>query len=265
MYCDSHAHLTSSPLFHRLDAVLANAQAANITQIINICTDQNSLEKGLELAKNNPWIFNAAATHPHDVEKEGEDLFPIMSQAALLGKIVAVGEIGLDYHYMHSSKEVQKQFLRRYLQLAIESHLPVIIHCREAFSDFFNILDTEYKIGGNYGPGVLHCFTGTLAEAEQVLKRDWYLSLSGIVTFKKSAELREVAKIVPLERLLIETDAPYLAPQSHRGKENEPAFLPETAEVIATVKGISLAELAHATLQNTCRLFKIGDRFSSFP
>lgn len=256
-YCDSHAHLTSSALYDTLDKVLANAEAAGVNLIINICTDKDSLDKGLLLAKRCPWIYNAASTHPHDVEQEGELLFPTMSQAARSGDLVAVGEIGLDYHYHHSSPEIQQHFLRQYFHLALECKLPVIIHCREAFADFFRILDADYVVSNKPAPGVLHCFTGTIAEAEQVLKRDWYISISGIVTFKKSAELREVAKMVPLDRLLIETDAPYLAPQSHRGKPNEPAFLPETAEVIASVKGISLAELANATYQNTCRLFGI--------
>lgn len=257
MMFDSHAHLTSSALYEDIDTVLSNAQAAGIQRIVNICTNKESLENGLCLSERCPWIYNAAATHPHDVEKEGELLFPTMSQAARSGSIVAVGEIGLDYHYQHSSPEMQQHFLRKYFHLALECKLPVIIHCREAFADFFRILDEEYVVDSKHAPGVLHCFTGTVADAEQVLNRDWYLSISGIVTFKKSSELREVAKLVPLDRLLIETDAPYLAPQSHRGKRNEPAFLAETAAVIASVKGISLEKLVQATNQNAHIFFDL--------
>lgn len=252
-YCDSHAHLTSSALYEEIDAVLARAKEASIKTIINICTDDVSLERGLKLSKQYPWIFNAAACHPHDVEKEGDRLFPIIAAHARKGDLVAIGEIGLDYFYKHSTPEVQQIHLKKYLQLALECSLPVIIHCRDAFSDFFNILDADYRVGA---PGVLHCFTGTISDVRGVLERDWYLSLSGIVTFKKSEELREVAKIVPLDRLLIETDAPYLAPQSKRGKPNEPSYLPETAQVIASVKNVSLEELAEATSENARRLFK---------
>lgn len=257
MFIDSHAHITSDTLYPDVDGILERAQKANVKAIVNICTGLTNLQRGLELQQRCPWIFNAACTHPHDVEKEGEQVFSIMAQHAKSGQLVAVGETGLDYHYEHSNREIQKTFLRKYLQLALECKLPVIIHCREAFADFFEILDQEYQVNNKYAPGVLHCFSGNLQEAEQVIKRGWYLSLSGIVTFKKSEELREVAKIVPLEQLLIETDSPYLAPQSKRGKTNEPAFLPEVAEAVARAKNLSVAEVAQATSNNACRLFKI--------
>lgn len=255
--CDSHAHLTSSALFEQVDDVLARAQAAGVNCIINICTDPSNLEQGLKLAQQYPWVYNAAAVHPHDVEKDGNATFPFIEEAARQKKIVAIGETGLDYHYQHSSREIQHYFLRKHLQLAREYHLPVIIHCREAYHDFFQILDEEYVIDSRHGPGVLHCFTGTIAEAEQGLKRGFYVSLSGIVTFKKSEELREVARLVPLDRLLIETDAPYLAPQSKRGHPNEPSYIVETAAVIASVKGISTAALIEATAKNARTLFHL--------
>lgn len=254
---DSHAHLTSSSLFDSLDSILQRAQRAGLQAIVNICTNPLSLQRGLELSKKNPWIHQVASTTPHDVEKEGEAVFEIMAEAARQGLLKGVGETGLDYHYSHSDHAIQQDFLRRYLHLALECHLPVVIHCREAFVDFFAILDTEYQVNGKHAPGVLHCFTGTMKEAEEVLKRGWMLSLSGIVTFKKSLELQEVAKHVPLSQLLIETDAPYLAPQGHRGKPNEPAFLAETATFLAQLKGVSFEELAHATAQNAKQLFKI--------
>lgn len=257
MLIDSHAHLTSPAVFDQLDPILERAQQAGVKAIINICTDPLSLERGLLLAQRCPWIYQAAATTPHDVEKEGEEVFAMMAKSARQGKLKAVGETGLDYHYEHSNREIQKEFLRRYLHLALECQLPVVIHCREAFCDFFEILDQEYQINERHAPGVLHCFTGTMAEAEEVIKRGWMLSLSGIVTFKKSFELQEVARQVPLSQLLVETDTPYLAPQKQRGKQNEPAFLVETAHFIASLKQISFEELAQATAQNASLLFKI--------
>lgn len=257
MYIDSHAHITSNAVFAQADALLERAQKTGVTHIINICTDPVTLQRGLDLAKKYPWVHNVASTTPHDVLAEGETVFPLMEHHARRGDLVAVGETGLDYFHHHSPPDIQQQFLRRYLQLALSCHLPVVIHCREAFADFFSILDEEYTVAGKHAPGVLHCFTGTEAEAEEVLKRGWYLSLSGIVTFKKSDVLRNVAKLVPLDRLLIETDTPYLAPQSHRGQTNEPAFLPETAAVIAACRGITPEEVARATTENAKRLFQI--------
>lgn len=254
---DSHAHLTSPAVFDQLDSLLQRAQEAGVKTIVNICTDPLSLERGIQLSQRCPWIYQAAATTPHDVEREGIEVFEIMATRALQGQLKAVGETGLDYYYEHSNREIQKQFLRRYLHLALECQLPIIIHCREAFNDLFEILDAEYQINGRHAPGVLHCFTGTVQEAEDVIKRGWMLSLSGIVTFKKSLELQQVARIVPLEQLLIETDTPYLAPQKHRGKQNEPAFLAETAHFIASIKDISFEELAQATTQNAYSLFKL--------
>jgi TatD DNase family protein len=252
---DSHAHLTSSLVFEKIEDILERAKGVGIGAIVNICTDLWSLEKGLQLSEKYSWIYQAAATTPHDVEKEGEEVFERMAQAARQGQLQAVGETGLDYYYEHSNRAIQQQFLVRYLHLALDCKLPVIIHCREAFSDLFAILDAEYQVEGKLAPGILHCFTGTMADAEEVLKRGWMLSLSGIVTFKKSLELQEVARTIPLEQLLIETDTPYLAPQKYRGQQNEPAFLVETASFIASLKGVTLEEVAAATSSNAKKIF----------
>ncbi len=248
---DSHAHLTHTGWEIDLDAMLKRAQEAGITSIHNISTDPEELRRGLELSLRYPWIKNICATTPHDVETQGERDFEAIATYARSLKIDAIGETGLDYYYTHSPKELQQSFLRRYFDLATETGLSIVIHCRDAFADFFSILDTCYK-----GKGVLHCFTGTLDEAKEVIARNWYLSLSGIVTFKKSSVLQEVAKLVPLDQLLIETDSPYLAPMPHRGKSNEPAYIVHTAQVIADLRGITLEQLAAATAKNAENFLK---------
>lgn len=251
MYYDSHAHLSSSEVLPDIDGVMTRARVAGVSRVLNICTDPATLRDGLALEARFSQIKNAGATTPHDVDKEGEIAFPFFADAARSKKLVAVGETGLDYHYAHSDRATQKQYLKKYLQLAEETGLPAIFHCREAFADLFAIAD-DFKC-----KAALHCFTGTIEEAEGVLSRGWYLSLSGIVTFKKSEALREVAKMVPLNQLLIETDTPYLAPLSKRGRQNEPAFMPETAQCIAAVKKISVEEVALATYQNASNLFRL--------
>lgn len=267
-FVDSHAHLTaldrkySAKTFDEdewqaVSGMLERASLVGVSHIVNICIDPPSLAKGLLLAEKFPWIKNVAATTPHDVDAEGELFFEPVKKAAEQGRLVGIGETGLDYYYTHSSRETQQKYLAKYLRLAASVALPVVIHCRDAFSDFFDILDREYAENGTHLPGVLHCFTGTVDEAKQVIDRGWYLSLSGIVTFKRSQELREVAKLVPLDQLLIETDTPYLAPQSHRGKRNEPSFLVETAQMIADCKEIDIEEVARSTRSNAFSLFNL--------
>jgi len=251
MLVDSHAHLVHKGMESPLDPLLARAQAAGIQRIINISTNLEELEAALLLKQSYPWIDHACAITPHDVAQLGETQFDAIAVHARQGHLIALGETGLDYHYMHAPKQLQQEFLERYFELAKECSLPVIIHCREAFADFFSILDQA-----SVTQGVLHCFTGTLEDAHAVIERGWMLSLSGIVTFKNSVGLQEIAKWVPLESLLIETDAPYLAPHPYRGRSNEPAYLVHTAQYLAHLKGISFQELAQATAENAARLFR---------
>lgn len=251
MFIDSHAHLTIPPVLNHVEELLQRAQQKHVKAIINICIDPSSLEKGFQVSQRHQWVFNAAATTPHDVEKEGELFFPIVEKCAAEGKLVAIGETGLDYHYHHSPIETQKQFLIRYFELALKTNLPMIFHCRDAFQDLFILADQHYSMR----PAVLHCFTGTIEEAKACLDRGWFISMSGIVTFKKSQFLREVAAYVPLDRLFIETDTPYLAPQSKRGKTNEPSYIDEVAKVIAETKGIGVEKVAEATARNSANFF----------
>jgi TatD DNase family protein len=251
---DSHAHLTSVQMLPPLEEVLQRALQKGVTRIINICTDIPSLEQGLLLHEKYPWVHNTAATTPHDVVKEGEEFFPIVQRAAASGKLVAIGETGLDYFYEHSDRKVQQEFLRRYFALARNLKLPLIFHCRGAFQDLFAMADSAYR----QAPAVLHCFTGTLEEAKGVLDRGWFLSISGIATFKKSELLREVIRYVPLDRLFVETDSPWLAPQSHRGKQNEPSFVVETLELVACLKGVAVHEAAQRLEENAERFFSFS-------
>jgi TatD DNase family protein len=250
-YFDSHAHLSD---LENIDAIMQRAIDAKVTKILNICIDPMTLSRGIELKKRFPDIlFNAGSTTPHDVEKEGEYAFKIFEKAAYENVLSAIGETGLDYHYQFSDRALQRQFLIKYLHLAVKTQLPLIFHCRNAFEDLFQITDAELPKGFK---AILHCFTGTMQEAHKVIERGWYLSLSGIVTFKKSYDLKEIAKIVPLNQLLIETDAPYLAPQSKRGQPNEPSFIHETAKCIADLKEVSLHEVVDATYKNACNFLK---------
>jgi len=248
---DSHAHLTSSQILPNVDVVIDRAFEAGLFAIVNICTDKSSLEEGLKLATRKKGIYNTAATTPHDVEKEGETFFPMVEEA--VPSLVAIGETGLDYYYEHSLKKIQQHFLIRYFDLAKRVGLPIIFHCREAFGDLFSISDREYRDH----PAVLHCFTGSKEEAKGCLDRGWYISFSGIITYKKSDALREVVQYVPLDRIFIETDTPYLAPRSKRGKPNEPAYLVETAEKVAELKGVSLREVIDQTSRQIRQFFAL--------
>jgi TatD DNase family protein len=247
---DTHAHLTSPELVSQAPQLLKRAQAAGVCAVVNICTDESSFRAGQALRRAFPWVYLAAATTPHDAQREGDPFFSVVEAAARAGELVAVGETGLDYFYKELDPLGQQKVLSRYFALAKEAQLPLIFHCRDAFHDLFQQADDEYK----EGPALLHCFTGTLNEAKQVLERGWLISLSGIVTFKKSDALRQVAAYAPLDQLGLETDSPYLAPQAHRGQSNEPAFVLEVARAVAVARGLSVEAVAEAT-SHTARTF----------
>jgi TatD DNase family protein len=249
---DTHAHLTFSKFREEeIFSIIERAKENNVEYIINICTDPLSLKKSLILQKTHKNIFTAAATTPHDVEKEGEEFFKIVEKLANEKQLIAIGETGLDYYYKHSKIEIQKKFFKKYINLAEKTSLPLIIHCRDAFSDLFNLME-NFK-----GKVVLHCFTGSLEDAKKALKGNFFISFSGIITFKNSKDLQETLKFTPLNNILIETDTPYLAPQKYRGKTNEPAFLIEIAKKIAELKNISLKEVIEKTTKNAKSLFSI--------
>lgn len=251
---DSHAHLTSSAFTSKeVEAMIQRALDSGVESIINIATTNESLKTGLELQKIYPFIKNAAATTPHDVQKEGEFAFDYFEKEALNQQLVAIGETGLDYYYEHSDRICQQTYFIKYLDLAKRTSLPVIIHCREAFKDLLAIIDSHFA----QKPFLIHCFTGSIEEAKAVFDRGGMISFSGMVTFKKSLEIQEVARMAPLHSFLIETDTPFLAPVPYRGKVNQPAYVVEVAKMVAHLKGLSLETIATSTLSNTKRFFNI--------
>lgn len=250
---DSHAHLTYDALFH--PEVLMRAVQSSVTSILNIAVDEKSFERGFQLHQYAPpslSLYHAAATTPHELTGPDDPFFSTVALAVQQKKLTAIGETGLDFYRNPSEKSHQEAVFLRYAQLAVDAHLPLIIHCRQAFDTLFPILRT-------FGPslkGVIHCFTGTKEEAKTLLDLGWPLSISGIVTFSKSESLQEIVRFLPIDRMLVETDAPYLAPGPKRGQTNEPAFLTHTVEAVASIKGVSFEEVAHTTFANATDLFQ---------
>lgn len=245
---DSHAHLTQDACFEDIEEIAQRAKEVGVTAIINICTDAIALRRAEEL-KTPFLLYNAAAIHPHDVVKQPH-FFDVVSEYAAKKRLVAIGETGLDYHYDFAPKEMQIDFLKKHLHLAHMHDLPVIIHCREAFEDFFSVLTKGPAVRG-----VLHCFTGTAEEARKGIEQGLYISFSGIVTFSKSSAIQEVVKTIALDRILVETDAPFLAPQGKRGRRNEPSYIIETVACLAQLRGIPVDEMARITTHNATQLF----------
>jgi TatD DNase family protein len=260
MFVDSHAHIDGEEFDADRDAVVARAREAGVRAILNVGTGDprgGNFERALRVAETFEDVYFAAGVHPHDArlyddaaEQYVADLLHGSSRA------VALGEIGLDYHYDHSPRELQREVFARQLWLAKSLSLPVIIHSREADEDTLDILHKEYA--GTERGGVMHCFGGGPALAEGALALGFCISFAGNVTFKKADALREVALAVPLDRLLVETDCPYLAPVPHRGRRNEPAYVAATARFLAGLREASSEELGRATSENFSRLFRVG-------
>lgn len=255
---DTHAHLTCETLLPQADRLVEEAAEAGVLRILVIATDSKSLQEGSLLQKRFPDVIRVAASRtPHDVTEEDEFFFQEVTDMAHAGQLVAIGETGLDLYNAETPLPLQQMWACRYLKLAQEAKLPVVLHCRHAFKELFAILDEVYQeADGTYGKGgVFHCFTGTTQEAHEVIKRGFYLSLSGILTYKKSEQLRLTVKELPLSQLLIETDSPYLAPQSKRGQVNCPSYVAETALYLAQVHNVPNSEVQRITSANAFKLF----------
>ncbi len=255
MLIDTHAHLEMREFNDDRDEVIQRAREAGVEYIVTIGTTVESSRDAVMLAEKYDFIYAAIGIHPHEVKDVLHPAYEVLRHFAKHKKVVAYGEIGLDYYYEHSPRSDQKRKFRDMLREARELDLPVIIHDRDAHEDTLRILSEEWspELGG-----VMHCFSGDLAMARKVIEMGFSISIAGPVTFPKAEALREVVKRIPIEHMLVETDSPYLAPQPVRGKRNEPAHVRHTAEMIAQVKGLSFDDVARITSFNAMQLFGIG-------
>ncbi|MEJ5227828.1 TatD family hydrolase [Thermodesulfovibrio sp.] len=249
---DSHCHLEM--FGEEVSEVIKRAEKAGVTKIISVASDPESLDKILQIAEKNPIVYATAGIHPHEAVSWNEELRDKIFEFSRHPKVVAIGEIGLDYHYNHSPKETQQKAFKEQLEVANELGLPVVIHSREAFEDTFEILKSS-----GIKRGVMHCFSGDVSQAQKAIELGMFISISGVVTFKNSKKIKEVARFVPDEYLLVETDAPYLAPEPFRGRKNEPALLKYTVQALAELREVSFEDIQRITTINTMRLFQIGE------
>jgi TatD DNase family protein len=252
---DSHVHLDHQQFRGDLDALIGRAHENGIARMLTIGTGDGTpqLDCAVELAARYPGVYATVGVHPHEASKAVAATFDELRGLLQESSVLAVGEIGLDYHYDFSPREVQRDVFVQQLRLAAEANKPVIIHTREAWPDTLDVLRREWS-----GPGILHCFTGDEAQAREALALGFHLSFGGVLTFNKSESVRQAAASVPDDRLLVETDAPYLAPVPHRGKRNEPAFMVETVRRLAAVRGVDPEHIATVTTGNFERLMGCG-------
>src|ERR1035437_8783667 len=253
MLVDSHCHLDFPDFASELDAVVARARAAGIGRMVTICTRVRKHEQVLAVAEKFPEIFCSVGTHPHNAHEELDIDAKALIALTKNPKVVAIGEVGLDYHYDNSPRDAQAQGLRQHIVAARENRLPLGIHARDCDADMARILEEESGKGAFQA--VLHCFTGGRDLAMRAIGLGHYVSFTGILTFKNSAALREIAAALPVDRILVETDAPYRAPLPYRGKRNEPAYVVETAKILAQTRGVTADEIARQTTENFFRLF----------
>ncbi len=253
MLVDSHCHLDFPEFAPELDAVMARARAAGVKTCVSIGTTLAKFPQVRAVAERFDDVWCSVGVHPHEAKVELlDDATPLLEAAKHL-KVVGIGESGLDYYYEHSPRDAQRSNFRTHIAASRETGLPLIVHTRDADEETIDILRAE--MGQGAFPGLIHCFTGGQALADAAVELGFCISVSGIATFKNSQALRDVLKSVPLDRLLVETDAPFLAPIPHRGKRNEPAFVANTAAMLAELKGVTKEALAHATTENFFRLF----------
>ena len=260
MLVDSHCHLDFPELNADLDAVLARARTADVGLMVTISTRVRRFNELRALAEAHDNVFCSVGTHPHNAAEEPDVTVEELLELARHPKVVAIGEAGLDYHYDHSPRDVQMKSFRTHIAAARETGLPLVIHARDADADIAGMLEEESAKGAF--PFVLHCFTSGPDLARRGLALGGYISFSGVITFKNAAALRDIALAVQSDRLLIETDAPYLAPEPLRGKTNEPAFVVHTAARLAALRGVHESEMARLTTENFFKLFKKVPRAS---
>jgi len=255
MLIDSHCHLNYDDFGDDFDLVIQRAKDVGIMKMLTICTELKEAQAILDLANSRDELWCTVGVHPHEAKEAVEqgDLYEMLKHFTQFDKVIGLGETGLDYYYEHSPKVEQQEAFKTHIRLAKETGLPLIVHTRDAEEDTIAMLRAEQ---GNI-TGVIHCFSGSQWLAEQSLELGFYISISGIVTFNKAQGIRDTVMTVPLDRLLVETDAPYLAPVPKRGQRNEPSYMIHTAQKVAELKGVAMDELAAVTTSNFERLFNI--------
>jgi TatD DNase family protein len=258
MFADSHTHLEFPDFDADREQVLDRALESGVRYMMAIGsgTGPHRLRAGIEMAEGRDWVSPTIGIHPHEARLATPEHFAELDQLVRDPRVAAIGEIGLDYHYDHSPREMQREVFLRQIELAGRNGLPLVIHCREAWPDCLEILEQHWKSSGL--GGILHCFSGTFEDARRGMDCGFYVSFAGNLTFPKAAPLREVAAKIPHDRLLIETDCPFLAPVPRRGKRNEPSFVPYVAQQLADIQGLSIDEVGHYTTNNFLRFLEIG-------
>ncbi len=253
MFVDSHCHLNYKGLVEEQGAVLERARAAGVETMLNIATRSGEWDDVIGVAEREGDVWASVGVHPHDADTHAEVETATLVERAAHPRVVGIGETGLDFYYDRSDRDRQRASFRAHIAAARETGLPLIVHTRDAEEDTVSILRDE--MGKGSFTGVIHCFTGTAELAASAMEMGFFISISGIVTFKNARELQEIARTLPLERMLIETDSPFLAPVPHRGKPCEPAFVADTARFLAELRGEPVERLAEATAGNYRRLF----------
>ncbi len=269
MFVDSHAHLEGKKYDLDRDDVISRAKEAGIETIVAIGNGEGpaNFDCGILLAEKYPFLYATIGIHPHEAELADDAAYARMEQFAKNPKVIAWGEIGLDYFYDHSPREVQQRVFVRQMELARAARLPIVIHCRpsdgsdNAWEDCLRLIQEHWSPSGL--GGVMHCFTGNVAQAKRSLDLGFMISFAGNVTFPKAQQIRDAAMEVPMDRMLIETDSPYLAPAPHRGKRNEPAYVVETARQIGALRGVTAEEVGERTTQNFYRFFSLHEKVTT--
>jgi TatD DNase family protein len=261
MLIDSHAHINLDAFDRDREQVFARARQGGVRAIINVGLDLESSRASLEMAKQYDDVFSTVGFHPHEADKMKDEDLKVLAELAKDERVVAVGEIGLDFYRDLSARKSQTEAFKKQLDLAVELGLPVVVHCRDAHREVYKILSAWVKatlsVVGRLRRGVIHCFSGDIEMAKQYIDIGFYISLAGSLTYPSAGELVQVAREIPLDRLLLETDAPFLAPQAYRGKRNEPAYVALIAEKVAQVRGVRREVVAEAAAKNTINLFKL--------
>ena len=269
MFVDSHAHLDGTRFDSDREQVIARAREAGVQTIVAIGNGDGpaQVDCGIRLAEKHDFIYATLGIHPHEARLADDAAYQNMERLARHPKVIAWGEIGLDYYYDHSPRDVQKEVFTRQMELAAAAKLPIVIHCRpseasdNAWEDCLGLMREHWAANGL--GGILHCFTGNWAQAKRALDMGFMISFAGNVTFPKAQQIRDAALEVPLERMLIETDSPYLAPVPHRGRRNEPAFVTETARKLGGLRGLKAEEIGQQTTRNFYNFFRLAETAES--